>query len=52
MLNLKTGKKSQSGLLILIGLVTVFITIWMINMFTSTTQQKRIIETLKLSKLR
>jgi len=51
MLNLKTGKKSQSGLLILIGLVTVFITIWMINMFTSTTQQKRIIETLKLSKL-
>jgi len=51
MWNSKIGKKSQSGLLILIGLVTVFIVIWMINMFTSTAQQKRIIETLKLSKL-
>jgi len=51
MQNLKTGKKSQSGLLILIGLVTVFIVIWVINMFTTASQQKRIIEILKLSKL-
>ena len=51
MLNLNSGKKAQSGLLILVGLVVTFILVWMVNMYTSATQQKRIIETVKLSKI-
>ena len=50
MLSLSNGK-SQSSLLIMVVIVSIFIVSWIISVFSSVSQQERLMERLKLLKI-